>query len=573
MAQANRITNLRPLLCLLLCLFTASTAPALAPSPSPTKHKPKAPAVVPAAPVPEPTPPPAAPPPPVVVEDPLGRSTPYGCVNGFINAVNTQSLSRAVQYLDTKLPEQKAQELALQLKAVLDTGLSSGLNGLSRDPLGDYKDNLRITRERVGVVQTPDGEVNILLDRVSRPDEPNIWLFSSETLAKIPNVHATLKTRDLSRYFPAPIFQVKFLEIPLWRWLSILLAVLFVLAFSTLLTRLLFWIARLFFHKVNPHDENAILARLKQPVRMLLLALAISFLNPYTLSILARSYWTASARLLGAVGFAWLLVRFADIVAAVAARRSLEAGARQKIAVITLAQRLFKILAVLVVFLLLLRGAGVNVSAMLATLGIGGVALALAAQKTLEDLFGGISIIMRDSIRVGDYCSVADQTGIILDIGLSSTRLRTLNRTVVSIPNSKIASLNAENFALRDKFWFHHTLALSADATVSQLAEIANKVKELLDQSTEVEMGNSRIQLIGLSHASPQFEIFAYLLTSTYELFLIEQQRLLLKILAIISDAGTHLSPPSQIAYVELGNIPATPPLPNELSGTPAKPL
>jgi MscS family membrane protein len=254
-------------------------------------------------------------------------------------------------------------------------------------------------------------------------------------------------------------------------------------------------------------------------------------------------------------------VRFADIAAAVAARRSLEAGARQKIAVITLAQRLFKILAVLVVFLLLLRGAGVNVSAMLATLGIGGVALALAAQKTLEDLFGGISIIMRDSIRVGDYCSVADQTGIIEDIGLSSTRLRTLDRTVVSIPNSKIAQLSAENFALRDKFWFHHILPLRYDTTVPQLEEIVSKIRSFIESSSEVEHETARLNVISLANAAPQIEVFFYLLTSTYELFLAQQQIFLLKILAIISEAGTRLSP-SQIATIQLENHRDTTPPP-----------
>ena len=504
-----------------------------------------------------------------MVEDPLGRSTPYGCVFGFLGAINSGNLSKAVQFLDTKLPEKKAEELALQLKDVLDSGLSSTLNGLSRDPLGDLKDDLRISRDKVGVVPTPNGNVDIFLDRISRTDEPNIWLFSSDTLAKIPSMHVNLeKKRDYSQYFPAPIFQVKFLTLPLWRWLTISMTILLVIAFSALVTRLLLWLVKLLVHKRHLQDESAILARLKLPVRMLLIALAISLLKPYTMSILARSYWTGAARLLGGLGCVVLLVRSTDLAAAIAARRSLAAGARQKIAVITLAQRLFKIITILVVILIVLSRAGVNVSAMLAGLGIGGVALALAAQKTLEDLFGGISIIMRDSIRVGDYCQVADQTGVIQDIGLSSTRIRTLNRTIVSIPNSKIASLNSENYALRDKFWFHHTLALSADATNAQLEEILAKVTDLLDHSTEVELTSSRIKLIGLSHASPQFEIFAYVLTSTYELFLVEQQRLLLKILAIISNAGTRLSSPSQIAYIELGNSEAmpTPPPPPKVS-------
>ena len=233
-------------------------------------------------------------------------------------------------------------------------------------------------------------------------------------------------------------------------------------------------------------------------MRLLLVALAIRLVEPYTLSLLARSYWTATARVLGTVGLAWFVVRLVDIAGNIATRRSVTAGTREKIAIITLGRRLFKIFAIFVVLLFMLKGAGINVSAMLAGLGIGGIALALAAQKTLEDLFGGISIILRDSVRVGDFCRVADQTGVIEDIGLSSTRLRTQDRTVVSIPNSKIAQINSENFALRDKFWFHHFLLLRYDATGEQAGDIVAKVRALLEQSTEVEIETIRVNVVGV---------------------------------------------------------------------------
>jgi MscS family membrane protein len=222
------------------------------------------------------------------------------------------------------------------------------------------------------------------------------------------------------------------------------------------------------------------------------------------------------------------------------------AGTREKIAIITLGRRLFKIFAIFVVLLFMLKGAGINVSAMLAGLGIGGIALALAAQKTLEDLFGGISIILRDSIRVGDFCRVADQTGVIEDIGLSSTRVRTQDRTVVSIPNAKIAQINSENFALRDKFWFHHFLLLRYDATGVQAGEIVVKVRALLESSSEVEIETIRVNLVGVVHSCMQIEVYAYLKSSTYELFLPRQQELLLKVLSVVEEAGTGLAIPQQ---------------------------
>ena len=507
---------------------------------APSKHsKSKAPAipVVPAAAPADAT---AAVPVPV---DPLGRTTPYGCVFGFLQAVNSNNLPRAVLYLDTKLPEAKAEDLAVQLKAVLDSGLSSSINGLSRDPLGNLKEDLRAGRERVGVADTSDGKLDIFLDRVERQQTAAIWLFSSETLAKIPSAHANLKSRDYAQYFPASFARV-FLGLPLWRWLSILITIALVYFLSAFLTRFLFLVVRIFLNKKHAQDEKEILVRLKRPIRMLLVALAIWLVEPYTLSLLARSYWTALARFLGTVGVAWLVVGLVDIAGNIATRRSIAAGTREKIAVITLGRRLFKILAIFVVFLIMLKGAGINVSAMLAGLGIGGIALALAAQKTLEDLFGGISIILRDSVRVGDFCRVADQTGVIEDIGLSSTRLRTQDRTVVSIPNAKMAQINSENVALRDKFWFHHFLLLRYDATGAQAGDIVAKVRALLESSTEVESATIRVNVVGVVNSCLQIEVFAYLLISTYDLFLPQQQRLLLEVLGMVEESGTALAVP-----------------------------
>jgi MscS family membrane protein len=538
MAYANRMTKGRLLLCVFLFLSMAGSVPGQKAQSSRSKSKAPA-AAIPVA----PPPPVAAAPAPEPPVDPLGRTTPYGCVFGFLQAVNSDNLSKAVQYLDTKLPEEKAEQLALQLKAVLDAGLSSGINGLSRDPAGDLTDGLRATRERVGVAETSNGKLDIFLDRVTRADTPAIWLFSSETLAKIPNIHANLKTRDYSQYFPASFARV-FLGLPLWRWFGILITIAVVLLLSSLVTRLLFLVVKIFLNMKHVQNEKEILARLKQPVRVLLVALAISLLQPYTLSLLARSYWTATARFLETVGVAWFFVRLVDIAGNIATRRSVMAGTREKIAIITLGRRLFKIFAIFIVLLILLKGAGINVSAMLAGLGIGGIALALAAQKTLEDLFGGISIILRDSVRVGDFCRVADQTGVIEDIGLSSTRLRTQDRTVVSIPNSKIAQINSENFALRDKFWFHHFLLLRYDATGVQAGEIVAKVRALLEQSSEVEIETIRVNVVDVVHSCLQIEVYAYLKTSTYELFLPRQQELLLKILSVVEEAGTALAVP-----------------------------
>jgi len=109
---------------------------------------------------------------------------------------------------------------------------------------------------------------------------------------------------------------------------------------------------------------------------------------------------------------------------------------------------------VIAAILAILAVLGFNLTTVLAGLGIGGIAIAFAAQKTLENLFGGISVLADEVIRVGDYCRFGDRSGTVEDISLRSTRVRTDARTELSIPNGTLATMSIENFTRRDKIQF-----------------------------------------------------------------------------------------------------------------------
>jgi MscS family membrane protein len=548
MIHIRRMSCWWPVILLVACLLTRTQGLAQK-APPKARATSKAKSQIPETPPKEETTPAPAPEPPKT--DPLGRSTPYGCVMGFLKAVNDGDLGIATQYLDTKLPDDKAKELAAELKAVLDASLSSSLNKISKDEQGSLRDNLRISRESIGVAKTPNGDLEIYLDRVERPQQVPVWLFAPETLAKIPEAYAHLEKHDRLDALPEPLRTVHFFGIPLWRWISIFVGLGLSLLLSSVVARLFLWIFRIALHKGKIQNEEEILRKLRRPVRILLLALAVAVISTFGLSVLARHYWESVSGVLFVIGTGWLLGSIIDLAASAGMRRSIATGVQQKIAVITLVQRLTKILVAFAVLLILLKGAGINVTAMLTGLGIGGVALALAAQNALQDLFGGISIIVRDTIRVGDFCRVADQTGTIEEIGLSSTRLRTLDRTVVSIPNSKIAQVSSENFTLRDKFWFHHLLSLRPDTSEDQLDRVLAGIRTILVEDRNIEAETSRVVLLGFMDASFQIEIFAYVKTDTYPNFLKYQQRLLQDVLAAISEAGARLAMTSQTTYLE----------------------
>ena len=504
---------------------------------------------------------PAAPPSPQPAtkpadEDALDRLTPYGSVRGFLFSANRGNYSRAGEYLDILATPSRKQELARQLEVVLDFGLSGNLDHLPRTPEGDRQDGLSDTREHVGYIETARGKIDILLDRVQRSNEPSIWLFSSETLKSIPGAFEEIGSPPVAKLLPRRLQEARFLSVPLWRWLMIGFGFTLAFALASLVARGSIPVLRPLIHRMTGEEDDQRLLSLKAPIRVVLFAVAIRIISALSVSLLARQFWTRIAGIVAIFGFAWLAIQFSNIVSDLSSRRLLRKQAPGKLTVVALARRLFKIIVVLVAAILLLRDVGVNVTAMLAGLGVGGIALALAAQKTLENLFGGISIIMREAVRVGDFCKIADQVGTVEDIGLGSTRLRTLGRTVVSVPNAQISQMNLENISMRDKFWFHHVLGLRRDASPEQIRYVLTEIEKLLHNHPKVEVQTARIRFIEFGRSSLDLEIFAYIQEKAHETFLSTQQELLLRVMDIVAASGTNIASPSQTIYLERGQGP-----------------
>jgi MscS family membrane protein len=278
-------------------------------------------------------------------------------------------------------------------------------------------------------------------------------------------------------------------------------------------------------------------------------ALAIWFISLLSHSVTASVFWRYVASTLTVIGATWLCVRVIDLVFKLK-QSQLVATSSDKISLVQLGRKLFKILAVVVGAVVIFYIAGINIAAVLTGLGIGGIAIAFAAQKTLENLFGGIMIISDQPIRVGDFCRAGDYLGTVENIGLRSTRIRTLKRTVVSVPNGQLAVMSLENFTMRDKIWFHHTLHLRYETTADQLRYILAEIRKMLYEHSKVESHSARIRFTGLGNSSLDLEVFAYVLEREYEPFLHVQEDLLLRILDMIEASGTGIAFPSQTTYI-----------------------
>jgi len=297
---------------------------------------------------------------------------------------------------------------------------------------------------------------------------------------------------------------------------------------------------------VLPESGKKIARRLQAPIFVLLLATSLHFVAGYSLSVLGRQYWNAAAVLLAAAGTAWFILRASDVAIAFLMREKSGSLAVERATFLSVAGRVFKILVVLFAFLGILNRAGVNVSAMLAGLGIGGIALALAAQNTLQDFFGGIAIIARKAVRVGDQCKIGNDIGTIEDIGLSSLKLRTADRCVVSLPNSKVAQAGIQNFSLRDKYWVHEIFYVRYDTRADVVSTVISEIDRVLQSTEAMEKETARVRLIDLNSAGLQLEISAYLLLPPMDgaRCLAAQEKIYLEVLAILQKAGTGLAIP-----------------------------
>jgi MscS family membrane protein len=290
-------------------------------------------------------------------------------------------------------------------------------------------------------------------------------------------------------------------------------------------------------------------ARLTGPIRILIFALASWFISLLSRSVLVSAFWAYVASTLTVFGATWLCARFIDIVFELK-QNQLVVTSSDKISMVELGRKLSKIMAVIVGALVIFYIAGINIAAVLTGLGIGGIAIAFAAQKTLENLFGGIMIISDQPIRVGDFCQAGEHIGTVENIGLRSTRIRTLKRTVVSVPNGQLAVMSLENFTMRDKIWFHHTLQLRYETTADQLRYVLAEIRKMLYEHSKVESDSARVRFIGFGNSSLNLEVFAYVLETAYESFLHIQEDLLLRIMDIVEASGSGFAFPSQTTYV-----------------------
>ncbi len=481
------------------------------------------------------------------------RSTPRAALDSYLAACRADDYARAARALDLMaLPpdnrEADGATLARQLYRVLELSGGIDLDALSAEESGHLDDHLPQDFERVRTLTTATGEVDLLLRRVAR-DTFSVWVFSAATVERSPALHEEFGYGPLGELLPARFVHGSLLGLRPWQWAGLLIL--------TLLAWLLSWPVVRLAHKAfvalvgvsSSHVNDWLLDMTAGPLRLLsgvpLFGLGALVLH---LDTPAQSVLGGLLRTAVVASLAWLFLRLVDVAVILLRARLERSGAGTALAALPRAAKVAKSGLLMLALLLVLQSLGVDVSALLVAFVAFGLVAGLAAHRAIADLVGGLTLMLDQPVRLGDVCRYGDRTGTVEDIGLRSTRIRTLQGTLLTVPNAALAALPLENGTTPGRMPFSTLVALRHDAAPDHVRAALADLRRLLLSHPRLVRDPLRVRLVASGPASLDIEVFAWVCTTQRDEFLTIQEDLLLRILDIVRGSGAPVAPRERFA-------------------------
>jgi MscS family membrane protein len=411
--------------------------------------------------------------------------------------------------------------------------------------------------------QHPVGQITIA---PVETDQGTVWQFTPDTLKKIRALYAAIVDMPLTdqalaegsartvyfrvRDFAAkghPLLVKRMGPMEAWQWLGLTLSLTLAYTLGRLVS---IWagsfLLRRFEKKLTEHPLYQ--WNLLWALRLFFIGITLRAVDePLGLPDIVEVFiltlsWTSII-----VAIMLLTLVLVNLVAErVVEHRSL---AGHNITLVSLMAGILRVLVVVAALFLLADVLKLPYQGVIAGLGIGGLAVALAAQSTLQNFISGITLYFDKPIAIGDYCRFGSREGTVEFIGMRSTRIRTLDRTLVTIPNSEFSNMQIENYAKRDRMFLNTTLQLRYETTPDQLRFVLAEIRKLLISHPKVASDPLRVRFAGFGNHSLDIDIFGYVLTSNKAEFLAVREDIFLRIMSLVHNAGTQFAFPSMVYY------------------------
>lgn len=481
-------------------------------------------------------------------KDSYGRDSPRSTMQNFVKALSDKDMALAEKYLDSDfLTEQEGQEPVANLKIALDRGgrLQPVLS-ISDKSEGDLEDRLPSDLEKIGTIEINSEKIDLLLIRKTDADGVVYWQVFKETLDKLPT---NLKENHTSL--------AEELGFDLWadkqilgHQVSDLVSLAILIGVGLSLIWIILWVVWGVFAFLYPKIRGksfAIPSKALLPLSVVILASIFSeVMVQMAVPVTLRSAVTRGVEVVAWLATAWLVLRVIDVVFMRAENNSRKHKRLEQVSILNLFRKVAKALMVIVAVIIIFGNLGFDLTTGIAALGVGGLALAFGAQKTIENLIGSVVVVADRPVHVGDYCRFGTMEGTVIDIGIRSSRIRTLSRTIVTVPNGEFSAMQIENYDARDMFYFYHFLYLKRTASPDEIGRLINDLQLFLENHIYVNNEWTLVRLSELRQDAFVIEMRCYLDATDVSEFWKKQSELLIDVLNEVAKYEVEHALPSQ---------------------------
>jgi MscS family membrane protein len=494
-----------------------------------------------------------------VAED-VASDSPRASVASYLELCRAGSFTEAARYLDAPSGAD-GPLLAEHLKAVLDNNGWLALDELSSLSWGNPADALPPGTDELTTIPGPGGAREPV--RIVRHEEQGEarWVFSRATVRRIDGWYARLDHRWVLDHLPSGLLRPGPRELLLWQWVALPILLLLAWIVGSVLSTITRAILGLFASRTAWTWDEAILERLKRPIvagwAIALLYGALPWLGLYAP---AEAFLLRALHSAALVVLFWALLRAVRVATQIVGSSEWAKAHPASRALVPLGARTANVLLLAVAIVAVLSDLGYPVASLIAGLGVGGLAVALAAQKTVENLFGAFSIGFDQPFREGDFVKIEDFVGTVEAIGLRSTRVRTLDRTLISIPNGKLAEMRLESYAARDRIRLSCTLGLVYATTAAQMRQVLEGLEAALRAHPKIWPDVVVVRFESFAASSLDIAIMAWFTTSDWAEFQLIRQGVLLEFMEVVEKAGSSFAFPTRTVHLvnePVASIPA----------------
>ncbi|MCA9730957.1 mechanosensitive ion channel family protein [candidate division KSB1 bacterium] len=473
-------------------------------------------------------------------------STPRKTINNFIYWQNHDRPEIAAQAMnsDTTLTLEERIKIAQMLKRSLDArGMFVTMAKYSDEP--DFVDKLTGVQEVVLFEQIP---------QISLRKYNNQWLFTPQSIQAIPEFYSSTFSTVVEKMLQdlPGWLQASFAGFALWQLLGLFL----ILLIGFLLRKIVEFFLEKFASRLQKHTkmswDELIIQSAAKPIG--LLVLATFYLSAYTnlqLGVTLNQYIRIILIVLVYSSVIWMIYRLIDVLETYLTRITSRTESKLDDQLVPLIRKSLKVFVVIMGAIFILQNLEVDVASLLAGLGIGGLAVALAARDTLANFFGSITIFIDKPFQVGDWVITGDIEGTVEEVGFRSTRIRTFYNSLVSVPNAKIADSAVDNMGMREFRRLKAYLGLTYSTTAEQMQAFVEGIRTIVQANPHTRKDYYEIHFNSFGDYSLNVLVYVFFKVPSWSDELRERHNLLLEILRLAEKIGVEFAFPTQTLHLD----------------------